>query len=210
MSATCRFLRLRLIHLGFAAAGVACGGGQSAESQAGALTHKHVTISLIDATIAPSKLGGSPWDGLGRVPEAVTSRLAAALVTQAPQAAVLAALADPMMQGIEKPEPVGTAELMIGGVHGQVLALKSQRDTCTPRWEDSPTWTGVELSPAVRLRVSLRDKDVSADDPIGSFELGESDFRAALRAGHVLQVPVGLQVQQQVLFAGISVVGERP
>jgi hypothetical protein len=43
--------------------------------------------------------------------------------------------------------------------------------------------------PAVRLRVNLFDKDLSAHDPIGSFELGGGDFRAALRVGHLRRPP---------------------
>ena len=193
MLGACRFLLLRVAHLGVFATASSCGGSAPSEPQTADVAPRYVTVSLIDSTIAPSKLGGAPWDGFGRVPETLTSRIAAALTTQTPHAGVLAALADPLMQGIAKPEPIGTAELMTGGAHGQPVELKfsGQRDTCTPEWDGPPTWTHVELSPAVRLRVRLIDKDFSADDPIGSFELGEADFRAALQGGHILQVPVG-------------------
>jgi hypothetical protein len=145
--------------------------------------------------------------GTGAVPSGLPSAVGKALSLSNPYSALGELLAGPAMQGIERPEPFGTAELVVRGQAGEPIHLSypKQRDTLTPIWEGPPTWHGILLDGASRIRVKLLDKDLSNDDPIGVFELNTSDFEAALVAGHVHNVIVAEQTRNQVLFAGITV-----
>lgn len=170
-----------------------------------------VSVDLLETTISPAKTGGSPWDGVGHVPDGLLTAVSAALQAPAPVAAVLEILNGPVVQGIAKPEPIGNARLIVGGQEGPVTFLNGvpgQRDTCTPQWAGPPRWSHIQLRSNTRLRVQLFDKDLEFDDAIGTFELNTADFDAALRYGRVFQVRVAEQTSQQVLFVGISVFAE--
>ena len=169
---------------------------------------RFVSVTLVGATVAPAKFDGTQWDGTESISSQVMSSLRTALDLSDPASAAARVLTGPAMRGIEKPEPKGTATLIANGVPDQRMRLAAQRDTFTPIWRGPPTWRHVPLSHDVRLRVELFDDDFAFDDPIGTFELGQDDFMAALRSGHVHQVRVDEQTNRQVLFAGISVTAE--
>jgi hypothetical protein len=169
-----------------------------------------VRVSLVDAQIGPGKVDGSHWDGAGTVPPSVTSGLLAALGAPDPYAAVVNTLSSVSANSLDRPEPVGTAELFTAAGPGGTLRLNADRDTFTPIWFGTPTWERVPLEPATRIRVTLRDRDVMFDDPMGVAEIGYSDLVAALRAGRVYPVRVAEQTYRQILFVGISVLPVAP
>lgn len=160
--------------------------------------------------LGPAKADGRPWDGTGTVPEGLPKAIGKALSLSNPYSAVADVLADPMMHGIEKPEPSGKAWLLVRGQEGTPVPLvfPNQRDTCTPLWDGPPQWHGVSLDGSARLRVQLLDRDAMFDDPVGVFELTNTDFIAALNYGRIFHIKVSDQTQNQVLFAGISVFAE--
>jgi hypothetical protein len=80
------------------------------------------------------------------------------------------------------------------------------KDTFTPIW--NVRWDHVPLTASTRLRVSLTDKDLANDDPIGEVVLNDRDLMAAMAAGTNDQIRVDGQTNGQVLFVGVEVVVE--
>jgi hypothetical protein len=162
-------------------------------------------VSILDAKIGPSKVDGTDWDGPGKVPPTVTGGLLAALGAPDPYQAVTNLLFSVSSNSLDRPEPFGVAELFTRSGPVQVLSLNADRDTLTPIWNGSPTWSSVPLDPATRIRITLKDKDLVYDDPMGIAEFGYDDLVAALRAGRIYPVRVAEQTNRQILFIGISV-----
>jgi len=132
---------------------------------------------------------------------------ARALGASNPYAAVFGFLGSMSLGATERPEPYGFADLL-SSQGNQRLNLTSLRDTLTPMWQGPPSWSHVPLGPNTRIRISLWDKDLVNDDPIGVAELNSEHLAAALRARQVYQVRVTDQGNGQVLFIGISVMPE--
>jgi hypothetical protein len=165
-----------------------------------------VHIFFTGVLLRPTKSNGCQWDGLGCNASEATEAAGAigsALSRSQPYVAVAAIVAGPAMSSLEKPDAAGTAELF---VHGQstVFQLVKRQDSFTPTWD--ARWLSVVLDPSVRLHVKLLDKDLQFDDDIGTFELSHDSLQAAYAQQAVLQVPVARQTNNQVLFAGISVI----
>jgi hypothetical protein len=119
---------------------------------------------------------------------------------------VLSAFANPIIAGLEKPEPKGSARA-VSSDGTQVLAmveLRRMRDTITPLWSDA-FLRNVPLNPSVRVEIALTDEDFSNDDPIGAATIRFEDLVAALRAGRVYHVPIADQTHRQALFVDLSV-----
>jgi hypothetical protein len=123
---------------------------------------------------------------------------------------VLGVLADVASHGLAKPEPFGTADLFLAGtlIDHVTLDKPGQRETYTPAWEGPPMWSRVPLGKETRIRVHLIDRDLAFDDEIGTAELNSTDLTAAFLSAQVYHVRVAEQTNNQILFIGISVVGQ--
>lgn len=167
-------------------------------------TYVHVT--LVSALIGPSKNNGCQWDGLtcgAGGTRNVISAVDAALATSNPYVAVGAILGGPLADAIEKPDPMGTAEMYTGGRFEKRVLVKSQ-DNFTPGW--GARWLNVRFETATRLSVRIRDADLYFDDDIGAFDVGYGAIAAALATQRVYPVSVYRETYKQVLFVSISVV----
>jgi len=165
------------------------------------------TIEVVDAVMAPGKFNHDVWDAVGKVPTDVWSGLATALGASEPFAAVVGFLETQPL--LPRPDPFGTATLLStfseeDGIDSP-LATKDTflQDTFTPTWPTRAHWANVPLTSDLRIRVSLIDKDLTVDDPIGVVELNSRDIDAAIAAGQVLHVKVSTQASAQVLFVGL-------
>lgn len=155
--------------------------------------------------IAPTKTGGAPWDGLGPPSPGAATAVATALGASNAYAAAVEALATPIMQGLEKPEPFGS--VVVRGTTTAQPALElttAERDTLTPLWSNAVAHR-VPFAPTTVLEVRLLDRDISENDAIGDCNIRYEDLAAALQARDVHQVRVAEQTAQQLLFLGISV-----
>jgi hypothetical protein len=164
-----------------------------------------VRVSIVSALIGPAKVDGTHWDGPGKqVDRATMSKLSSALVGVNAYAAAATIMADLAQTALDKPDPKGSAVLETA--HGtQTLALTmSFRDTFTPQWA-AVTFDRVDLASDPRIRLTVNDHDAFQDDAIATVEIGRSAMEAAVRAGHIYQVPVADQSLNQLLFVGISV-----
>jgi hypothetical protein len=176
----------------------------------GGYTGRLVTIQIKDAIVAPGKADGSNWDGLGKVDSSVVQAVAAALLESDPAAKVVAALANPVLGNVDKPDPYGTAQLTAYGMtfapDVRVTRDSAIRDTFTPIFPSTFAYKNVPIDTDVRISVDLWDKDLLDDDPIGDAEINSTDLRAALAAQNKYEVRVDGQTDGQLLFVGIEVV----
>ena len=79
-------------------------------------------------------------------------------------------------------------------------------DTYTPIWPSpTPGWSQVPLISDLRFRFNLFDEDLVNDDPIGVAEVNYADVVAALKDGHIFQVELAAQTNNQLLFVAMSV-----
>lgn len=166
-----------------------------------------VRVSILGALIAPGKADGRTWDGPGRVDPDAMNRVVSSLARRNPYAAAAGVVASLSMDALAKPDPYGYAQLFAPNAVSEVQLPLRYRDTFTPSWSDAE-FSDVPLRNGVRIRVTLIDKDLAADDFIGTVELTRDDLRAALRAGNVYPVQVAAQSANQLLFVNISVAAE--
>jgi hypothetical protein len=157
----------------------------------------------VNATIAPAKLDGSAWDGLGGIVPTLTAGAASAMGAGTDTAIVVAHVTGEALSHFTRPDPYGWAE-----ARGARVDLKRTSDTLMPSWS-APPLRKITLDGSARVRVHLIDHDLDADDPIGDVELGDKELREALASAKVYQVRVDDQTHGQVLFVGVSVEEER-
>lgn len=185
--------------LPLAAACVGCGGATRAP------TPEFVSVEFRSAIIGPTKVGGAPWDGMGAPRPGLGKAVGKALSMASAETAVLELLAGPVLHGLDPPEPFGDAVVMVDGVPGQRIDLKtSVHDTLTPPW-DGALLTGVPLRDSTVIKVRLYDRDLVANDAIGDCNLRYRELVEALRAGDVHPIRVADQTAQQLLFLAIAV-----
>jgi hypothetical protein len=164
-----------------------------------------VHVTLTGARIAPTKSGGCQWDGMtcnAGGGQKIANAVRVAMKSPNPYVAVGVILAGPLSSAVEKPDATGNAELYSGGQFIK-KTLEKRQDSFTPDW--NVRWMNVRLETATRLSVHLRDADLNLDDDIGSFDIGYDHLVTALRNQQVLQVQVDGVTNNQVLFAGVSV-----
>ncbi len=169
-----------------------------------------VTITFVDALIAPFDAHEEYWDSHEQVDAAMVSGLASALGAAAPYSAVLGFVASYASDAYALPDPYGYHQVWDGDnwLSGELVDESCNfENTLHPMWP-GPGWHHVPVEPNMRLRVNLFDEDLFNDDPIGTAEINYEDIVAALQAGEVYQVNVANQTQNQLLFVGISVVPE--
>lgn len=172
---------------------------------------RHVRVVLVGATIGPSKIDGTAWDGAGGALPTLAAGIARELGADAAQGIVVAHVAGELLTQTTRPDPYGYVEARVGGELLARAALPrgpESTDTLTPSWPRAAGLARVPLGAGTRIRVHLVDHDLDADDPIGDAEISAAVLRAALDSGRVFQVDVGDQTQGQVLRLGLSVVAD--
>jgi len=184
---------------------------KKAEAAAASTTaSKRVNVSIVSATIGPCKADGKKWDGIGNAPAGAAAQIAKLLLDDNPYTGIAQALAGITMASTDKPDPYGFVEVAVDGEFKPNLKRnlypdgKIVKDTFTPQFPTNE-WRAIPLDRGTRFRVTLIDKDIAQDDPIGTVEINDRDLRAALEAEKVYQVKVADQSQNQVLFIGLSV-----
>jgi hypothetical protein len=178
------------------------GGGDSGISRL-------VSVQILDAIIAPGKADGTVWDGVGNVDPAVLQAVATALVGVNPVAGVLAALGNPALDAIDKPDAFGTCQLTVLGVTYAPDDLATDAgaimNNYTPIWPSVRSYKNIPVDTDVRMNVSLFDSDLVYNDPIGVATINSADLLAALASQKKYEVRVDDQTAGQLLFIGISV-----
>jgi hypothetical protein len=163
-----------------------------------------VNVDIRGALIAPTKVGGSAWDGFGRLDGTAQLGLHQALRMVNPYAAAADFLANPTIAAIERPEPMGTVRATVNGTQVAALELPmAYSDTFTPLWSGARV-SRLALTADTRVEVELIDKDLVKNDPMGAATITTSDVAAALRVGTVHHVNVAEQTNNQILFVDIS------
>jgi len=161
------------------------------------------TFSLVGAIVSPGKSDGKNWDGFGTANAEVLSKVASALAGSNPYTAVASVLATPFAEFTSTPDTAGHVQLFLGGIPSQPVRLAKIENSLTPQWTGM-TWPGIDIL-RTRVRVTLVDKDLQLDDPMGTIEIGPTELQNALQNGVVSWVDVRSQTQDQVLLLGISV-----
>lgn len=159
------------------------------------------TVSVLGALIAPTKLDGRPWDGMGD-PTQLAQAVGGLLADASPYTAIASAMAGPAAAALDQPDVGGSAQLFMDGREFGVGVLEKVQDSFTPQWS-TVTWDNVEL-PRARVRLTLWDRDLLNDDPIGIVEISPDELVNAASAGTVVPIRVDAQ-NLQVLFVSISV-----
>jgi hypothetical protein len=175
----------------------------------------HVSITIVDATVAPGNDRGLAWDGAAPVAAQVVSGLAQSVAGlgrgkegERKAAAIISFIAEAAGRGIAAPDPRGWAEVQVPGGQPARARLAENGDSFRPQWS-GVRWIGVPLAQDTRLRVYLEDVDtLGSNDPIGTAEIGYDDLIDALDSQKVWQVAVADQTHNQLLYVGISVTGE--
>jgi hypothetical protein len=124
-----------------------------------------VLVRLRSAKIMPAKADGRVWDGMGRANPTVVDAMAglAAGTVTAGWAIIGGLVAKGLLLATEMPDPF--AKVYVNGTLTD--ASRVVRDTITPIWDGSHEFL-VGDPAADSIDISVWDKDVSLDDPIGT------------------------------------------
>lgn len=168
----------------------------------------YVNIEIISALLGPSKSDGTPWDGTGNVPSSVTDGLALALKVPG-MGDILNFMASSAVQALSKPDPLGTAQIDMGGGFGNVITLanlnNNTEDTFEPTWPGQPGWLSVSFSMALKVRVDVKDEDLLNDDDVGVATINGNDLYQAWLDGRTYWVRVEGQTYNQLLAVAVQV-----
>jgi hypothetical protein len=176
-----------------------------------------VQVEILDAIIAPAKVGGECWDGFCDVPDEEIAKVQQALLSSGDPNAAAAAVAIELGKlandGWGPPDPLGWAAIWNDGAWDLALNLATvdnhTEDTFTPSWPGDPAdgyatgWQG-PFDETFRIRVELWDEDLESNDDIGVVEINYDDVVAALQAAQNFKVRVMDQGSGQAYFVGIS------
>jgi len=185
------------------------------------------TVTFTGAVVGLTRADGLGWEGAQlsnddiRRFQGEAAKLAAdGLARRDPVAAargVIESIGLAVMSVTQRPDPMGTVELVIDGKSGQALQLLKVPNNYLPTWQVGYvgqqqfklTWTNVPLDRDVRLRLHLEDFDpIGGNDTIGTVEVNSDDLRRAAEARRVLPVYVGDQSSQQLMFVNVSVTSQ--
>jgi hypothetical protein len=168
-----------------------------------------VTIIIDDCVIGPGKADGKQWDGWGGTVPSDVQQQVQSFVDSGMWMALISYLKSVAMESLEKPDPFGWAELSLGGAYGNKKWLAdydtNTEDTFTPIWKGGPGWSGISLTQATKVRVTLLDEDLSNDDDIGVAVVNYDDLMSVWAEGKKTYVPVAGQTNNQLLLIGMEV-----
>jgi len=170
-----------------------------------------VSVRIIDAVVGPGKQDGTQWDAANAIPDSLKKAILTALVGPNPYNDVIVAFADPLLSSLDKPDPIGTAQLTAFGmtlapnVLAKDPAPSTSKDTFTPTWPPDWQYVNIPIDTDVRITIRLEDSDLVVNDPIRPAEINSTDLKAALAAQKKWNVKVADQTSNELLFVGISV-----
>lgn len=165
-----------------------------------------VNVSVVGILVG-IKSNRLAWDGPGTLSNDNVGAISEAMVgTGNLYGAAAVQVANLASAGFQPPDVGGHVDVYSARATTS-LDLAKVQDSYTPTWSDASIG-GVPLDRSVRIRVTLYDRDLVDDDPMGVVELNLDDLRAAYEAGRIHHVRVDDQSNGQVLFVDISVRGE--
>jgi hypothetical protein len=193
---------------------VASDGSVSTSPPDAGYSGRWVTATIRDAIIAPGKADHTSWDETVTIPDSVLRAVGDALAGGDPVGGVLAVLAGPELNGaigvLAKPDAYGWAQATAFGMPNDELWLAKPEDAIqdnyTPIWPYGWSYRNVPIDSDVRISVTVMDRDLVNDDPVGTAEINSNDLKDALTAQKKFYVRVDDQTDGQLLFIGISVV----
>jgi len=165
-----------------------------------------VQVRITDVTVGLVKTDGRPWDDVGVVSARDIADLSSALGAPDAAIAVTNFLARPALEGIDKPDVLGSATLFLGAAPPAKREFKGQPNSQKPSLDPAPVWRNVPLDDSTRIEVTLFDEDLVNDDALGTFVIQAADLAAAAESGVVHQLQVAKQTGNSVLFVGLLVV----
>lgn len=171
----------------------------------------NVEIMVVGAEIAPAMSNGAAWDGPDNVPTEAVG-LVTGLLTHLDPSGQLGSAVVGAVDTVVRPDPTGTAVLYPGAEQDPATRLLPVvQDTFLPTWGESPAnrFGGVALRGETVLRITLVDKDVQTDDPIGTVEISGADLARAERAGEAFAVDVSTQSSGQLKTVSVVVRAEK-
>ena len=167
----------------------------------------NVDIFITGAEIAPTMANGAAWDGPDNVPVEARGLFDAALSHVDPSGQLFAAIGG-AIDSATKPDAAGTAVLSPGlEMDPSTVLLPVVNDSLSPAWAELPVsrFGGVALNGKTVVRITLVDKDLQTDDPIGTIELSASDLMKAEHSDGALVVDVSAQTSGQLKSVSVVV-----
>ncbi len=191
------------------------GGGNSGGTGGSDLPPSVVTISVVDALIAPYMANGTAWDGTGTMNDSqetkqAISELTTALGATQPEAAVAAIIGGIAMSVTAPPDAYGYLQLFTSGTWGYQVDLPVDSNQFHPQWPGAG-WQHVPVDPNMRIRIALWDDDAPLNpDTIGTAEIGYNEIVNAAKSQAVWYVQTSHNWQSQpILYVGVSVTVEQ-
>ena len=169
----------------------------------------NVDISVVGAQIAPTMANSAAWDGPDNVPAEAMGLLTSALAHVDPTGQLGAAV-EGGVSTVVKPDVAGTATLSPGpDMAPTTVILPVVNDTLSPVWLPNAAvkFSAVALNGKSVLRLTLVDKDVQTDDPIGTVEISGSELLRAEGRGTFEYLDLSAATSGQL--KSVSVVVER-
>jgi len=173
-------------------------------------TPQRVSIQIVGATIAPSRVDGSKWLGFGKAKAAQVSKVMDALLMAEPHVAVINALAQVAMSTSDKPIPYGVVDVATAGkfhTNARKGFGDSRQHSFTPffgniNYQDIPLDYGTRIEVRMWNYHPIEKRNI---DPIGVAEINSDDLKKALDSQKIYQLNVSDQTQNQLLFIAIEV-----
>ncbi len=166
-----------------------------------------VDITLTAAEIAPTTADGKAWDGPNSLDPAAKGLLDSALAKIDPSGQLSGSLGS-ATEKLQKPDPAGTLFFLAGdGSPPTTADVPEASDTLTPTWAPGVgTLRNVMWSPKASLDVTVIDKDVSSDDPIGRVRLTAAQLSAAEARDGAFTIDVADATSGQLRSVSVVVV----
>lgn len=167
-----------------------------------------VDVSFEGAVVTPTKQDQTNWDSGSEPYEAALDAYAAFNPGSARLTKALSFFAE-HADAFAKPDPFGWSEVNVGSGFGAEMNLADTdtltEDTFTPLWPGSPTYLDVQLAETTRIRITVRDEDITNHDDIATVVIDSEDLLDAYRSQDVYGVNVYDQGLQQLWFVNLTV-----
>lgn len=169
-----------------------------------------VNLTVEGFTLGPTKATGQKWDGLGggQAQDAVLS-IGKAFAATEPHLAVASVLAGPLLHGTDPPDPYGWIMISTGGGFKGVKYFADRENAYQNSYivglQPAIFYPKARWNEGTKLKISITDRDLSDDDPIGVAVITNEQISLALeKNGVVHQVPVYEQTNRTILFVAIT------
>lgn len=170
-----------------------------------------VDITLTAADIAPAMANGQAWDGPNSLDPAARGLLDSALGKIDPSGQLAGAVGG-VAEQLSRPDATGTLSFIAGdGSAPTTSTVPEASDTLAPTWAPGlGTLRGVPWSGKASLDITLVDKDVSSDDPIGKVRVTAAQLAQAEARDGALTLDVSDQTSGQLRSVSLVVVRSEP